>query len=87
MQPPFADLCAKALAKILKLPPTFFIKCDRAIGTLFQLFLPATNGGAALPDPLLLRRGGTRKRREGRTTGKQKAKGGERREGAGRRTG
>ena len=48
------DLCAKALAKILRLPATFFIKCDRAIGTLFQLFLPAANGGAALPDPLLL---------------------------------
>ena len=28
--------------------------CDRVNGTLFQLFLPATNGGAALPDPFLL---------------------------------
>ena len=55
---PYAEalrrLCAMALARILKLPARFFLMCDRANGTLFQLFLPATNGGAALPDPVLL---------------------------------
>ena len=47
-------LCALAPAKLLKFSPGFFITCHRDIGTLFQLFLPAVNGGAALPDPVLL---------------------------------
>ena len=55
---PYAEalrrLCAIALARILKLPHTFFLVSDRANGTLFQLFLPAAHGGAALPDPVLL---------------------------------
>ena len=55
---PYAEalrrLCAIALARILRLPHTFFLLSDRVNGTLFQLFLPAAHGGAALPDPVLL---------------------------------